>query len=255
MRLLGEAAKRVFAERLPAVGLLADLDAHQHDPEHARHDRREDHDDHDVAGPDAARRTVAVRTRSSQAGVTFTPYFCWTSRSRRWASATAARTAVNTPSAVAGAPEPGPPVAVDRPKANAIDLATSRAMGEVFRDFRDDTELRVAIIDDHHAVRLGLRTALLSEPGLEPVGSAANAGETAVLFLGVTGYAMAALYGPTPVAEARAYAEGAHRVGAHGVDCAHSEKGFPMSAVSVPTEAATPGAARTRIRLSPRLPG
>ena len=37
-------------------------------------------------------------------------------------------------------------VTLDRPKANAIDLATSRAMGEVFRDFRDDTELRVAII-------------------------------------------------------------------------------------------------------------
>jgi DNA-binding NarL/FixJ family response regulator len=41
--------------------------------------------------------------------------------------------------------------------------------------------ITVAIIDDHHAVRLGLRTALLSEPGLEPVGSAANAGEAAVL--------------------------------------------------------------------------
>lgn len=41
--------------------------------------------------------------------------------------------------------------------------------------------ITVAIIDDHHAVRLGLRTALLSEPGLEPVGSAANASEAAVL--------------------------------------------------------------------------
>ena len=37
-------------------------------------------------------------------------------------------------------------VTLDRPKANAIDLATSRIMGEVFRDFRDDAELRVAII-------------------------------------------------------------------------------------------------------------
>ncbi|KMW57318.1 Enoyl-CoA hydratase [Candidatus Rhodobacter oscarellae] len=37
-------------------------------------------------------------------------------------------------------------VVLDRPKANAIDLATSREMGEVFRDFRDDPELRVAII-------------------------------------------------------------------------------------------------------------
>ena len=37
-------------------------------------------------------------------------------------------------------------VTLDRPKANAIDLATSRIMGEVFRDFRDDDALRVAIL-------------------------------------------------------------------------------------------------------------
>ena len=37
-------------------------------------------------------------------------------------------------------------VTLDRPKANAIDLATSRAMGEVFAAFRDDPELRVAIL-------------------------------------------------------------------------------------------------------------
>jgi crotonobetainyl-CoA hydratase len=37
-------------------------------------------------------------------------------------------------------------VTLDRPKANAIDLATSRIMGTVFRDFRDDPELRVAIL-------------------------------------------------------------------------------------------------------------
>lgn len=37
-------------------------------------------------------------------------------------------------------------VTLDRPKANAIDLATSRAMGEVFTDFRDDPALRVAIL-------------------------------------------------------------------------------------------------------------
>ncbi|MDD9922885.1 MAG: carnitinyl-CoA dehydratase [Boseongicola sp.] len=37
-------------------------------------------------------------------------------------------------------------VMLDRPKANAIDLITSRAMGETFRDFRDDPELRVAIL-------------------------------------------------------------------------------------------------------------
>lgn len=37
-------------------------------------------------------------------------------------------------------------VTLDRPKANAIDLATSRLMGEIFRDFRDDPDLRVAIV-------------------------------------------------------------------------------------------------------------
>jgi len=37
-------------------------------------------------------------------------------------------------------------VTLDRPKANAIDLQTSRALGNVFKDFRDDPELRVAVI-------------------------------------------------------------------------------------------------------------
>lgn len=37
-------------------------------------------------------------------------------------------------------------VTLDRPKANAIDLETSRVMGQVFAEFRDDPELRVAII-------------------------------------------------------------------------------------------------------------
>lgn len=37
-------------------------------------------------------------------------------------------------------------VVLNRPKANAIDLKTSRLMGEVFRDFRDDPDLRVAIV-------------------------------------------------------------------------------------------------------------
>jgi DNA-binding NarL/FixJ family response regulator len=41
--------------------------------------------------------------------------------------------------------------------------------------------IRVAIVDDHHAVRLGLHTALRSEPGLVPVGSAADAAELAPL--------------------------------------------------------------------------
>ena len=37
-------------------------------------------------------------------------------------------------------------ITLDRPKANAIDLLTSRRMGEVFAEYRDDPDLRVAII-------------------------------------------------------------------------------------------------------------
>ena len=37
-------------------------------------------------------------------------------------------------------------VTLNRPKANAIDLQTSRLMGETFKKFRDDPDLRVAII-------------------------------------------------------------------------------------------------------------
>ena len=37
-------------------------------------------------------------------------------------------------------------VTLDRPRANAIDLETSKIMGETFAAFRDDPELRVAII-------------------------------------------------------------------------------------------------------------
>ena len=37
-------------------------------------------------------------------------------------------------------------VKLDRPKANAIDLKTSRILGEIFTNFRDDPNLRVAII-------------------------------------------------------------------------------------------------------------
>ncbi len=37
-------------------------------------------------------------------------------------------------------------VIIDRPKANAIDLATSKTMGDIFADFRDDANLRVAIL-------------------------------------------------------------------------------------------------------------
>ena len=37
-------------------------------------------------------------------------------------------------------------IKLDRPKANAIDLETSRMMGKIFTNFRDDPNLRVAII-------------------------------------------------------------------------------------------------------------
>ncbi len=37
-------------------------------------------------------------------------------------------------------------VTLDRPKANAIDLSTSRLLGQTFKSFRDDPGLRVAII-------------------------------------------------------------------------------------------------------------
>jgi crotonobetainyl-CoA hydratase len=37
-------------------------------------------------------------------------------------------------------------ITIDRPKANAIDSASSRALGEAFAAFRDDDEIRVAIV-------------------------------------------------------------------------------------------------------------
>ncbi|MDH3741683.1 MAG: enoyl-CoA hydratase-related protein, partial [Hyphomicrobiales bacterium] len=37
-------------------------------------------------------------------------------------------------------------VTMDRPKANAIDAPTSRIMGEIFADFRDNPDLRSAIL-------------------------------------------------------------------------------------------------------------
>ncbi|EAV41850.1 carnitinyl-CoA dehydratase [Roseibium aggregatum IAM 12614] len=37
-------------------------------------------------------------------------------------------------------------VTLNRPKANAIDMATSQELGEIFTQFRDDPDLRVAII-------------------------------------------------------------------------------------------------------------
>ncbi|MEO0497174.1 MAG: carnitinyl-CoA dehydratase [Pseudomonadota bacterium] len=37
-------------------------------------------------------------------------------------------------------------VTLDRPKANAVDLATSRVMGDIFAQFREDQTLRVAVL-------------------------------------------------------------------------------------------------------------
>ena len=37
-------------------------------------------------------------------------------------------------------------VTMDRPKANAIDAATSRIMGDIFADFRDNPKYRSAIL-------------------------------------------------------------------------------------------------------------
>ena len=59
-------------------------------------------------------------------------------------------------------------VVLDRPKANAIDAATSRAMGEVFAGFRDDPDLRVAIItgagEKFFSAGWDLKAAALGEP-------------------------------------------------------------------------------------------
>ena len=37
-------------------------------------------------------------------------------------------------------------VTIDRPKANAIDAKTSIILGEIFSNFRDDPNLKVAIV-------------------------------------------------------------------------------------------------------------
>jgi crotonobetainyl-CoA hydratase len=59
-------------------------------------------------------------------------------------------------------------VVLDRPKANAIDATTSRAMGEVFKSFRDDPALRVAIVtgggDRFFSAGWDLKVAAEGEP-------------------------------------------------------------------------------------------
>ncbi len=59
-------------------------------------------------------------------------------------------------------------ITLDRPPANAIDAATSRVMGEAFLAFRDDPELRVAIVtgagDRFFSAGWDLKAAALGEP-------------------------------------------------------------------------------------------
>jgi crotonobetainyl-CoA hydratase len=59
-------------------------------------------------------------------------------------------------------------VTLDRPKANAIDSATSRLMGECFANFRDDPALRVAILtgagDRFFSAGWDLKEAAAGEP-------------------------------------------------------------------------------------------
>lgn len=59
-------------------------------------------------------------------------------------------------------------VTLDRPTANAIDNATSREMGEIFAGFRDDSDLRVAIVtgagDRFFSAGWDLKAAAMGEP-------------------------------------------------------------------------------------------
>ncbi len=59
-------------------------------------------------------------------------------------------------------------VVLDRPKANAIDAATSRIMSAAFQRFRDDPDLRVAIItgagDRFFCAGWDLKAAAAGEP-------------------------------------------------------------------------------------------
>ncbi|MER9095054.1 enoyl-CoA hydratase-related protein [Mesorhizobium sp. M0700] len=71
-------------------------------------------------------------------------------------------------------------IVLDRPKANAIDAATSRLMGETFRDFRDDDTLKVAILtgagDKFFCAGWDLKAAAAGEPADSDVGVGGWAG-------------------------------------------------------------------------------
>jgi crotonobetainyl-CoA hydratase len=89
---------------------------------------------------------------------------------------------------------------IDRPKANAIDSATSRAMGEAFIAFRDDPEQRVAIVtgagDRFFSAGWDLKAYAAGDPGdAEAFGPGGLAGLTELFDLdkpviaAVNGYA------------------------------------------------------------------
>ena len=89
---------------------------------------------------------------------------------------------------------------IDRPKANAIDSATSRAMGEAFIAFRDDPELRVAIVtgagERFFSAGWDLKAYVAGDPGdVEAFGPGGLAGLTEMFDLdkpviaAVNGYA------------------------------------------------------------------
>ena len=89
---------------------------------------------------------------------------------------------------------------IDRPKANAIDSATSQAMGEAFIAFRDDPDLRVAIVtgagDRFFSAGWDLKAYAAGDPGdAEAFGAGGLAGLTELFDLdkpviaAVNGYA------------------------------------------------------------------
>ena len=73
-------------------------------------------------------------------------------------------------------------VTLDRPKANAIDAATSQALGRVFADFRDDDELMVAVItgggEKFFSAGWDLKAAAAGEPADADFGPGGFAGLT-----------------------------------------------------------------------------